>query len=114
MPLLGVAAHGITERLLQWLEPRLEMPPLLETLAKDRLTYLLGTRGTNAACGAVVLEARRLEGQFAESAQPPDAALEIIDDVLVVDAHHPTPQHGVPVLHDLEVGAIVARDGIHA
>src|SRR6266853_4189007 len=88
--------------------------PLLETLAKDRLTYLLGTRGTNAACGAVVLEARRLEGQFAESEQPPDAALEIIDDVFVVNTQHPTGQHGVPVLHDLEVSAVVAGDVLDA
>src|SRR5436309_3857424 len=110
MPPLAVTAQGITERLLQWPEPALEMLPLLETLAKDRLTYLLGARRADAARGAVVVQARRLEGQLAELEQAPDAALKIVDDVLVVNAQHPTREHRIPVLHELEVGAIVSRD----
>src|SRR5256886_16378521 len=114
MPPLAVAAQGITERLLQWPEPRLVVTPLVETLAKDRLTHLLGTRRADAALGAVVVQARRLERQFAELEQAPDAAFKILDDVLVMDAQHPTRQHSIPMLHELEVSAVVAGDVLDA
>src|SRR2546430_12848888 len=114
MPPLAVAAQGITERLLQWPEPRLVVTPLVETLAKDRLTHLLGTRRADAALGAVVVQARRLERQFAELEQAPHAPLKILDDVLVMDAQHPTRQHRIPMLHELEVSAVVAGDVLDA
>src|SRR5205814_10414878 len=104
----------IPEGFAQRPEPWLVVSPLVEALAKNRLTHLFGTRRPDAARGAVVLQARRLEGHLAELEQPPHAPLEILDDVLVVDAQHPTREHGIPVLHELEVGAIVSRDVIHA
>src|SRR5207253_6161411 len=109
-----VAHQRIPEGFAQRPEPLLVVTPLVATLRKSRLTHLLGARRADAARGAVVLEARPLEGQLAELEQPPHAPLEILDDVLVVDAQHPTREHGVPVLHELEVGAIVAGDVIDA
>src|SRR5947207_165219 len=61
MPPLAVAAQGITERLLQWPEPRLVVTPLVEPLAEDRLTHLLGTRraaAVDARIGQVFLAER--------------------------------------------------------
>src|SRR5437016_2914066 len=88
--LATVTDQCVALRVFERPQPRLVVTPLVETLAKDRLTHLLGTRGANAACGAVVLEASRLERQFAELEQPPHAALKIVDDLLVVDAQHLT------------------------
>src|SRR5882672_4184866 len=85
-------AQGVLERA----QPRLVVLPLIEPFAINGLAHLLRACGADAALGAVELETRRLEGQFAELEDPPDAALEIVDHVLVVDAQHPARQHRVP------------------
>src|SRR5205823_12021091 len=109
-----VAHQRIPEGFAQRFEPRLVVTPLVETLAEDRLTHLLGARRADAARGAVVLEARRLEGQLAELEQPPHAPLEILDDVLVVIEQHQPRPHGAQVLHYLEVDSLVSRDVLEA
>src|SRR5260370_21089717 len=90
------------------------MAPLIQALAKYRLPHLLGACSFNASLGAVELEARPLEGQFREVEDPTDAALEIVHHVLMKDAQHPARQHRIPMLHECEIGAVVAGDVIYA
>ena len=44
------------------------------------------------------------------SQQPPDASLQVIDHILVMNAQHSSGKHLIPVTHELEVVAVVPRD----
>src|SRR6516162_2432430 len=114
LSVVPVAALCVPERALQRLEPRREILPLVEALAIDRLSHLLGARRAHAAPVLVERYALRLELQAAELQQAAHAALEIVHHVLVVHAQHPAPEHAVPVPHELEVGAVVTGDLLDA
>ena len=88
---IAVAGQRIAERALERLEPGLEVLPLLEPLAKDRLAHLLGAGGAHAALGLVELDALRLELKPAEIEHAPHAALKILDHVLVMHAQNRAP-----------------------
>ena len=60
------------------------------------------------------LDAGRLEGQFAVVEDAAHVALEVVDHILVLDAQHTARQHGIPVVHELHVGAIVVGDVFQA
>ena len=84
-------------------QPGLEITPLVDALAVDRAAHLLGTRRVHAPVGPVELDAGRLEHEAAEIQHAPDAALEVVDDILVLDAQHATRQDRVPVIHEAHV-----------
>src|SRR5580658_11015272 len=91
------------------------VPPLVESLAVDRLADLLGARGTYAAPGLVEADALRLEVEPAVLEDASHAAFQVLDHILVMHAQDaPGRQHTVPVAHELEVGAVVARDVVDA
>src|ERR1700676_125171 len=74
------------------LEPGLEMLPLIETLAKDGLANLLGTRGSHASQGLVELDAPGFEFESAEFQDAAHIALEVVDHVLVMHPQNPAGQ----------------------
>src|SRR6266478_5448468 len=112
--LATVTDQCVAQRVFERTQPRLVVPPQIESLTIDRLAHLLGTRGSDAALGLVELNAGRLERQFAVVEDPADAALQIPDHVLVVHAQDPPGQDFLPVRHDLEVGSVVSGDVVDA
>ena len=56
------------------------------------------------------LDTGRFERQSAIVQHPPHAALQVVDDVLVVHAQHASGQGLVPMAHQVEIGAVVAGD----
>src|ERR1700686_1988803 len=102
------ARRQIPERVFQRREPRLEVSPLVDALFVYGLAHLFGTRRAHAALGLVELQTRGLELEAAELEYPPDVALEALDYVLVLDTQDLSREHRVPVLHQLDVGAVVA------
>src|SRR5260370_24504026 len=87
----------VTQLVFDRTQPRLVVPPEVESLAIDRLAHLLGTRGSDAALGLVELNAGLLERQFAVVDDPAAAILPIPDHVLVVHPEEP-PRHALPPL----------------
>ena len=90
------------------------MRPLVKPRPEDGLADLLGTRGAHAALGLVEFDAGGLEFKPAEIENPAHVPLEIVHHILVVDSQHAPRQRRVPVLHQLEVGPVIARDVIDA
>ena len=99
-----------TQGFLQRIQPSLVVPPLLEARPEDRLPHLLGTGRADAALGLVVVDAGLLEGKSAELKDPAYLAFEVVDDLLVLNAEDETRQHPVPVVHELDVLAVVVAD----
>ena len=60
------------------------------------------------------VEACGLEARGRKVEHTPHAALQVVHDVLVLNAQHPSGKHLVPVRHELEVGAVVAGDVLEA
>src|SRR5882757_2384765 len=90
------------------------MLPLIESLTINGLANLLGTRGAHAADRLVKLDALRFELKAAEVQNAPDAAVEIIDDVLMMYPKNPAGQHVIPMPHQLQIRAVVAGDVVYA
>src|ERR1700686_1715295 len=111
---ITIALQRIAECMLERFEPGLEMLPLIESLTIDGLADLLGTGGANAAHRLVKLDALGFERQAAEIKNAPHVALQIIDDILMIDAKHPSGQYFIPMSHQLEVGSVVTRDILDA
>jgi hypothetical protein len=81
-----VALDRIAECALQRLEIRLEIPPLFESVAIERLADLFRARGADASLGLVELDASRLELEAAEVEDSTDRAVDITDNILVMNA----------------------------
>jgi len=62
----------------------------------------------------VKLDACGLEWQAAEVQDAAHAALQILDDILVLHAQDAAWQGCVPMTHQIQVGAVVARDILDA
>src|ERR1700728_826380 len=75
----------VSQRLLERSQPRLEIPPLVETFLEDRPPHLLGAGRAHAALILPELQARGLELQVAEVEELAHVAFEVLHDVLVVD-----------------------------
>jgi len=58
----------------------------------------------------VELQAVRLEFETAEIQDAAYVRLEVVDDILVLDAEHLASKGVVPMRHQLEVGAVIAGD----
>src|SRR5262249_3109225 len=108
--LAPVALERVAERISQRREPCFEVPPLVEPLAKDGLAYLLRARRTNAALRAVELEAARLKRQLTVPEDSPHPALEVLDHVLMVDTQHAARENSIPVLHEIQIRAVIPGD----
>src|SRR5258708_3354902 len=111
---IAIALKCISQRGFERSEPWFEVLPLLESLAEYGLPNLFRAGGAYAALGFVEIQARRLELKSAKIEEPADIRVEILDDALVVYLENPSRQHGVPVIHQLKVGSIIARDVIDA
>src|ERR1700681_964113 len=108
------ARRQIPKRRLEGPQPRLKVPPLVDALLIYGLAHLLGTGRAHATLGLVKLETRRLELEAAELEYPPYVALEALDYVLVLDTQNLSREHRIPVLHQLDVGAVVPSDVLEA
>src|SRR6185436_20803894 len=74
------------QRTFEWVEPLLEMSPLIHAGPVDGLADLLGARGSH---GALVLEEAQafwLERKPAVVEQAPHLGLDIVDHLLVLNA----------------------------
>src|SRR5260221_6556008 len=107
---MAVTVQRIAQRVLESPEPWLVVLPLIEPFPINRLAHLLRACRAYAALGLVELNARRLELQAAEVENPPHAAFEIIDHVLMLDSKDPSWKHRIPVPHQLEIGSVIPRD----
>src|SRR5580704_7455457 len=94
---IAIPLKCISQRSPEWSKPRLEVLPLVESLAEYGLAYLFRTGSAYAALGLVKIQAGGLELESAKIEEPPDIGVEILDDVLVVYLENPPRQHGVPV-----------------
>src|SRR6202522_2933040 len=108
--LIAPAVQRVAERLLERTEPRLEVLPLIQSLAINRPANLFRTGRAHAALRLMELDALGFDLEAAVFKNAPPAALEIVDYVLVMHAQHPSGQYTVPVAHQLEIGSIVTRD----
>src|ERR1700722_10556317 len=86
--IVAIAQQSITQRVPECAEPRLEMSPLIQALAKDRLANLFRAGGADAALRFVELHAGRLEVETAEIEEPAHVGLEILHHILVIDTEH--------------------------
>src|ERR1700690_1836129 len=102
------------QRRLQRSQPGFVMPPLVNALAVDRPANLFGAGSMDAAFGLVKFNAGRLEVQFAELEDPPNAAFEVIENVLVLYTQHLSREYAIPMLHEIDVGSVIARDILEA
>src|ERR1700683_5207834 len=84
-----------SERVLEWSEPGFVVAPLLERLAEDRLSDLLGAGGTYRALVLVELQAALLEWQAAIRQQRAHLRLGILDHAFVVHAVHASGHHSL-------------------
>ena len=110
MSLHGNSGGGIfRERRPERPEPGLEALPLIESVLENRPAHLLRTGSAHAALGLVELQALRLERQPAEFENAPDIAFQIIDHFLVLHAQDPARQDPVPMRHQLDITAVIAR-----
>ncbi len=103
-----------SEHLAQRTQPRLEVLPLVDALAIDRAANLLGTRRVHPPLGLVEVDAGSLEFEAAVVQDPPHAAFEVVDDVLVLHAQDATGQHRVPMIHQAYVQRVIAPDVFEA
>src|SRR5580704_1775985 len=108
------ALERIAKRIFKDCKPRFEIPPLAESFTIQRLANLLGAGGAHIANRRVELNAPGLELEAAEVENAPHIAVEIIDEVLMMDAKHPSWQNPVPVAHQFQIGAVVTRDILDA
>jgi len=111
---VAVVLERITEGVLQRLEPGSEIPPLIESLTIDGLANLLRAGSAHAALRLVEHQALGFEVELAEIKHAPHAALQIIDDVLVMYAQNGSGKRTIPMPHQLKVGPIVTRDIVDA
>src|ERR1700691_1411842 len=111
---VAITHQSVAECVLQGSEPGLVVLPLIQPLAIDGLPHLLRARRAYAALGLMKLHAARLEVQAAKVENPPHIAFEVIDHLLVLDSENPSGQPAVPVPHQLEIRAVVARDVLDA
>src|SRR4029077_7283228 len=86
------------------------MLPVVEPLPIDSLANLLRARRAHAAPGLVDEDALGLERQSAEIEHASHVALEVLDHVLVDYAQNAPGKHAIPMAHELEVRAGVARN----
>src|SRR5688572_7098993 len=92
--------HG-SERLLQRVEPRLVVPPLLHPVAEYRASHLFGACRANGALVLMETQHSFLERQAAVLEQAAHLTLGVLDHVLVENPVHAAGKHGVKVLHEL-------------
>src|ERR1700692_3398432 len=83
---VAVVLEGTTESVLQRLEPGSEISPLIESITIDGLANLVRAGSAHATLRLVEQQALGLEVEFAEIEHAPHAALQIVDDVLVLYA----------------------------
>src|SRR5271166_297880 len=102
------------QRRLERSQPGFVMPPLVDALPVDRPANLFGTGSMDAAFGLVKFNAGWLKVQFAELEDPPNAAFEVIENVLVLHTQHLSGQYAIPMLHQLDVGSVIAPDVLEA
>src|SRR3569833_2448752 len=106
----GLAPRELAQHLLERIQPRLEVAPLVEAFPEDRQPDLLGAGGEHAALGLVEFEARRLELESAELQQTPHVALEVVHHVLVLDSQYFAGQHRNPKKQKHHETTVVAAD----
>src|SRR5512134_2275752 len=106
----GIPVEHGPERLLQRVEPRLVVPPLVHALAKDRPAHLLGAGSANRPLVLVETKHALLERQAAVVEQAAHLTLGVLDHVLVEHTMHPPRQNGIEVGHEFDVVAVVATE----
>src|SRR6202140_999170 len=112
--LATVTGQRVAQRVFERTQPLLVVPPLVESLAENRLAHLLRARRAYAALGLVKIDAGGLELEVAEVEDSPHVAVQVIDDVFMLHSEYPARQHLVPVSHQLEIRPVVARDALDA
>src|SRR6516164_10518819 len=91
------ALETVPERLPQRLELWLEVPPVTDPGAVERLAHLLGACRAHGAARLVEAEAGRFIWQPAMGEQPANAYLRIAHQLLVLNVQHPARQHPLPM-----------------
>src|SRR3984957_969931 len=108
---------GIQDRAqcgFQRFQPRLEVPPLVESGAIDRLAHLLRAGRAHRALVLIEAQAAGLEGQAAIVEQAAYFSLGVLDHLLVEDSMNTTGQHLVEMRHELDVVVVVAAQVLEA
>src|SRR5262245_36219494 len=82
-----VLEHG-AERAFQRVQPGLVIPPVIDSLAIDRLAHLLRAGGAHGALVLVEPQTALVERQAAIVEQAPDFALGVRDHALIDHAMH--------------------------
>jgi hypothetical protein len=97
---MDLASRVSPQRLLQRTQPRLIVAPLLHSFAVDGPTYLLRACAVDGPLGLVELETARFEFEPAEFEDTAHVPLEIVDDILVLDAQYPVGKRSLPMCHE--------------
>src|SRR5262249_48006294 len=77
-------------------------------MSEKRLANLLRACRTDITYCLVELDTGPFECKAAKFEDAADVSLEIFHDVLVPDSQYPPGEHRVPVLHEREIGPVVA------
>ena len=93
---------------------RLELPPLIQPGRIDRLADLFGACRAHRPFRLVEVHAGLFEGQAAMVENTADFAFEIGHDILMLNAQDLAGQHRVPMVHQVDIAAIIVPDILQA
>ncbi len=99
-----------SQGLLERLEPRLVMLPVIDTITINRLAHLLGTGSAHSAVVFVKTQTALIERQATVIQQPAYFAVGVLDHGFVNHPMHTARQHRVAVRHQLDIVAVVPAD----
>src|SRR6185437_5856490 len=102
------------ESFLQGSEPWLEVAPLIESPAIERLTDLLGARADDGARRFVKLETGGLRLEVAELEDALHVRREIRNQRLMPDPQYLPRQDGIPMTHEVHIHAVVPGQVLEA
>src|SRR5215469_9475206 len=112
--LFPIPLYRIAQSVFEWSEPALVIPPLKETIAKDRLADLFGAGCGDCALGLVKLEARWFKLKGTETKDASHVCLQMLHDIFVAHSQYSSGQDCVPVSHQVEISPVVTGDVFHA
>ena len=85
-----------------------EAAPIADTGGIQWLPHLLRARGSDRSLGAMKGEASHIELQSAMAEQTPHLPLRPAHEILVGDVQYLAGKHPVPMVHHVEIAAVVA------
>src|SRR4051794_34361374 len=106
----GVGADDVGKGVVKWLEPRLKRSPALQTLAVNRMSYLLRAGGSHRAFILMKSQAGWIEVQPTIIEQRSHLPLGVSHHGLVMDTINSARKNLIDVVHEVDVAFVKMTD----